>query len=191
MRLYRDVKASQRRQLVRNSRGWEIGMEVAGGWHSGFVQSSDPLSFGGDQASGTDAEACFTAHGGPGFSRLGLCVVGLGYQSQHDARGILWIYTEPRLRLLGRVRPGESSWELGALFRFGLGMISRSPDTPTILGPGVYVARNLRHAPGASRWMLQASYSHATFRGFSRPIGSSEKRNPASDRLTLGIGWYR
>jgi hypothetical protein len=190
MRLYRDVKASRRRQLVRNSRGWEVGVELAGGWHSGFLQSSGSPTLSIEPSSGIDVEACFTARNSP-TSRLSMCVVGLGHQSQHGAKTILWIYTEPRLRLLGRARPGRSNWELGALLRFGMGMISASPDTPTVLGPGVYIARQIRTSPGGAGWSLQASYTRASFRGFSRPVGTSEATVPGSNRLTFGVGWYR
>lgn len=188
MRLYRDVKASRRRQLVRNRRGWEIGVELAGGWHSGFPQTSAPASLGDSPEAGMDLESCFTARPS-GRSRLDLCVVGLGYQSQQINKDILWLYTEPRLRLLGRVRPGRSHWELGGLLRFGVGMISASSDTPTILGPGAYLARHIRSSSGAS-WRIQASYIHASYRGFARPAGV-EARIPTSDRVTLGVGWYQ
>jgi hypothetical protein len=191
MRLYRDVKASRRRYLVRNTPGWEIGLELAGGWHSGFLQSSAASLLGNNLESGMNVEACFSARSAPGLPRLGMCVVGLGYESQNGAKGILWLYTEPRLRLLGRVRPGRSNWELGALLRFGVGMISASSDTPTILGPGLYVARHIRTNTQGAGWSLQASYSHASFRGFSRPLGTGPARIPTSDRLSFGVGWYQ
>jgi hypothetical protein len=191
MRLYRDVKASRRRYAVRNTPGWQIGMELASGWHSGFFQSSAPPALGSTAESGMDLETCFTARSAPGVPRLAMCVVGLGYQTQQGAKSILWLYTEPRLRLFGRVRPGRSNWELGALLRFGVGMISASPDTPTTLGPGAYIARHIRPSSRGAAWSLQMSYSHAWFRGFSRPIGIGDARIPTSDRLTLGIGWYQ
>ena len=191
MRLYRDVKASHRRYVVRNTPGWEIGLELAGGWHSGFLQSSAPPLLASNAEPGLDVEACFSARSAPGLRRLGMCVVGLGYQSQNGAKTILWLYTEPRLRLLGRARPGRSNWELGALLRFGVGMISASSDTPTILGPGLYVARHIRTNSQGAGWSLQASYSHASFRGFSRPLGTGSAQIPTSNRLTFGVGWYQ
>jgi hypothetical protein len=190
MRLYRDVKASRRRYIVRHTPGWEVGVELASGWHSGFLQSSAAASLESPE-SGTGLEACFSARSAPGIRRLGMCVVGLGYESQAGSKSILWLYTEPRVRLLGRFHPGKSNWELGALLRFGVGMISASPDTPTILGPGVYVARHIRTNPQGAGWSLQASYSHASFRGFSRPAGVGGPRIPTSDRLTFGVGWYQ
>ena len=185
MRLYRDVRASRRRYVLRNKPGWVIGMELASGWHSGYLQSSAAPTLSDKAESGTDLEACFTARNTPG--RLGMCVVGLGYQSQHGAKSILWVYTEPRLRLLGGPR---SNWESGTLLRFGAGIISASPDNPVILGGGGYITRYLGTGPRGTGWTLQASYFHAYFNGFSRPVGV-ESHTPTSDRITLGVGWYR
>lgn len=190
MRLYRSSSASRRRQEVRNTPSWEVGVELVGGWHSGFVQSSSADPLAGSPAAGTDVETCFSARNGPEIPRLGWCVLGIGYQSQTGARSIVWFYTEPRLRILGRVRPGQSNWEMGALLRFGLGSISESSETPTVLAPGVYVARHIRNRQGAG-WSLQASYSRARFKGFSRPWGAEENLTPQSNRFSLGVGWYK
>ena len=43
LRLYRDIKESRRRQRVIDQPGWEIGLEVAGGYHSGFARTQDPV----------------------------------------------------------------------------------------------------------------------------------------------------
>jgi hypothetical protein len=190
MRLYRDIAASSRRQQVRNSPGWEIGIEMAGAWHSGFRQcSAEPLT-GSDPAAGTDIDACFSARNAPGLDRLGMCVLGVSYQSQHEARSIVWFYTEPRVRLLGRSRSRPSPWELGVLFRLGIGMISESSNTPTVFGPGVYLARHLS-GPRRGGWTLQAAYARQFYRGFATPSGSGAPATPRSHRLSLGLGWYR
>jgi hypothetical protein len=165
-------------------------VELASAWHSGYIQSGALPVVGQSSEAGVDLETCFSARSAPGLSRLGMCVVGLGYQSQQGARSILWFYTEPRLRLLGRFHPGHSNWEMGALLRFGVGMISASPDNPTILAPGVYVARHIRTNPHGAGWSIQGSYSHASFRGFSRPFGA-EPHIPTSNRLAFGVGWYQ
>lgn len=185
LRLYRDVSASERRQVVRAGSGWATGVEVAGGWHSGFAQSSGALSGSAPQR-GSDLEGCLTARAGRGLSRFGLCAVGIGYQS--GAPGILWIYTEPRFRILGH--PAGNSWELGALFRLGHGMISASNVTPFALGPGVYLARTIRKGPSASGWTLQASYHRYLYKGLPDPVGS-ESETPKSHRFSFGVGWYR
>jgi hypothetical protein len=191
LRLYRDVRASSRRQYVRNTPGWEIGVELAGGWHSGFSQSSAPTPLGSEPDGGTDIESCFAARGAPGLRRLGMCVVGLSYQSQHGAKNILWIYTEPRLRLLGKSRPGQSNWELGALFRFGVGIISAASVTPTTIAPGLYVARHIRRDARGAGWSIQMSYARPSYRGFAKPFGAVGTMHPTSNRLSFGVGWYQ
>jgi hypothetical protein len=189
LRLYRDVSASRRRYHVRATRGWGIGVEMAGGWHSGFAQSSSSPSLGNEPAGGTDIEACLTARNG---RRFAMCVTGLGYQSQHGAKTILWLYTEPRFAVVGGVRPGRSSWDVGALLRFGVGLISASPATPTVLGPGLYVARHLQTSPTGAGWSIQASYFRAYFLGFTRSSDAvGESVTPKSNRVTFGAAWYR
>jgi len=191
LRLFRDVRESHRRIAILDKPGWEIGMELASGWHSGFAQSNGPLpTTAGDTHAGSDVEVCFSARSAPGVPRLSMCVLGLGYQSQTGDRSIAWIFTEPRVRILGKARRGRSNWELGALFRFGAGSINRSSTVPVILAPGVYVARHVRNTRGAG-WSVQASYSHATYKGFSTPLGNTDAVPPHSDRLMLGLGWYQ
>jgi hypothetical protein len=191
LRLYRDISASSRRQHIRNRPGWEIGVELAGGWHSGYLQSSAPAPVGSDPAGGTDIEGCFSARNAPGFSRLGLCALGLSYQSQEGAKNVLWVYTEPRLRILGRSRPGQSNWELGALFRFGVGIISASSVTPTTLAPGFYLARHIRKNARGAGWSFQMSYARPSYRGFRKPFGVAGTVHPSSNRLSFGVGWYQ
>ena len=190
LRLYRDVSESRRRMTIATRPGWELGLELGGGWHSGFLQSSAAPPPGSSPEIGSDLEACFTARNAPGIRRLNMCVFGVSHQSQHGGRNILWIYTEPRFRLLGRAEPGLSNWELGALLRFGVGMISRSSERPIILGPGFYVARHIRKNSSGSGWSLQASYSRASFRGFE-PQGAGGGVIPVSNRVTFGVGWYQ
>ncbi len=191
LRLYRDVRASSRRQEVRNTPGWEMGIELAGGWHSGYFQSSAPAPLGTSPPGGTDVEGCFSARGARGRSRVGLCVVGLSYQSQEGARSILWIYTEPRVRLLGRSQPGQSSWDLGASFRFGLGMISAASETPVTLAPGAYVARHIRRNANGGGWSFQLSYARPSYLGFGKPFGVIGNVHPSSNRVALGVAWYQ
>jgi hypothetical protein len=195
LRLYRDVRASRRRMAIIDKPGWEIGVELATGLHSGFRQTSAAFSETPVPPGGSDVEACFSARRAPGIPGLSMCVLGLGYQSQHDARSILWIYTEPRLRILGRALPGQSNWEAGALFRFGAGSISRSPDVPTMLAPGLYLARHVRTDPSGSGWSFQLSYAHAWFKNFSKPrnlpLPPPPPVTPHSDRVFFGVGWYQ
>ncbi len=191
LRIYRDIRESRRRVATANKPGWELGVEVAGGWHSAFAHSSaaTPPVTGADI--GSDLEACLTARNAPGIPRLNLCVLGVSHQSQHAAANILWVYTEPRVRLFGRAQPGTSNWELGPLFRFGVGMISGVSETPLVLAPGVYVARHIRKDPDGSGWSFQVSYLHAFYRGFGSPIGVRSGSGPESNRLSFGVGWYQ
>lgn len=188
LRLYRDVRASRRRVAILDKPGWEIGIEVAAGWHSGFDQRSlgSPTLQEGD--AGSDFEACFAARSAPGIPHLSMCALGIGWGSQHGARSTLWIYTEPRFRILGKFERGRSNWELGALFRVGAGSISRSSEVPVMLAPGIYVARHIRTDQDGSGWSLHASYAYATIRNVPRP---AEVRAPTTNRLLLGMGWYQ
>jgi hypothetical protein len=191
LRLYRDVRESRRRMATTNDRGWELGIEVAAGWHSGFVQSSAGTSVETSPNPGSDIEACLTARSAPAVPRLNLCVLGVSHQSQHSAPNILWVYTEPRVRLLGRARPGKSNWELGALLRFGVGIMSGVAVTPTVLAPGLYVARHVRKNSDGAGWSFQASYARALHQGFDRPVGTSLGAGRQSNKFSFGVGWYQ
>ena len=196
LRLYRDVSASRRRQYVRDNPGWEIGLEVASGWHSAYPQSQTALPVGSaDPQAGTDLDLCFSARTPPGTQGFGWCVFGLGYQTQHAAPSILWIFTEPRVRVLGHSQTHQSSWELGALLRFGVGMISASSQSPTVLGPGVYLARHIRSSSSGRSLSLQMAYTRAFYKGFGKQGSGSvivgEDIVPKSHRLSFGVGWYK
>jgi hypothetical protein len=196
LRLYRDVRASRRRQNVRNSPGWEIGVEMASGWHSAYPQSQTALPSGSaDPQAGTDVDLCFSARTPPGKQGFNWCVLGLGYQSQRQDPTILWIFTEPRVRILGHSRAHVSSWELGALLRFGVGMISASSQSPRMLGPGVYVARYIRSGSGGGGLSLQLAYTRAFYQGFAKggfgTFPPPEEISPKSHRLSFGVGWYK
>jgi hypothetical protein len=188
LRLYRDVSASRRRVAIINKPGWEIGIEVAGGWHSGFDQYSagSPNLQEGD--AGSDFEACFAARSAPGFRRVSMCALGIGWGSQHGARSTLWIYTEPRFRILGKFEHGRSNWEMGALFRLAAGSISRTNEVPVMLAPGIYVARHIRTDQKGSGWSLLASYAYGTIRNTPK---SAEGKVPTTSRLLFGLGWFR
>ena len=80
LRLYRDVHESRRRMVTANKPGWEVGVEVAGGWHSAFAQSSAAVPLGGSRPdAGSDLEACLTARNAPGAARVNLCVFGVSH----------------------------------------------------------------------------------------------------------------
>lgn len=178
LRLYRDVRESRRRMAIIDEPGWGAGVEVASGWHSGLAQGE----------AGSEIEACFTARRATGRRSVNICALGVGWASEYGAPSTLWVFTEPRLSLFGNFKPGQSNWEMGGLFRFGIGSGSRSSETLVMLAPGVYVARHLRTDQDGSGWSLHASYSFASFLNTPKaPDGST----PTASRLLLGVGWYQ
>jgi hypothetical protein len=188
LRLYRDVRESRRRLAIIDRPGWETGVEVAAGWHSGFAQPGTTSPTLQEGEAGSDIEICFSARSAPGIRALSLCALGVGWGSQHGAPSTLWVFTEPRLRILGKFVRGRSNWEMGGLFRFALGSNSRSSETPVMLAPGIYVARHIRTDQDGSGWSLHASYSFASFRNTPK---TADGGTPTARRLLLGVGWYQ
>jgi hypothetical protein len=183
LQLIRDVTASHRRIAVLGKAGWGTGFELATGWHSGFLQSTGDLT--GTAHAGTDVEACFSVRAPHGS---GLCVFGIGYQSQVGSKSILWFYTEPRLGLIGN---HTSAWEFGPLFRVGVGSIERTSSSPWIFAPGAFIARQIRTNNRGGGWSIQASYSHALYGGFPASLEGANRGQPQSDHLALALGWYQ
>jgi hypothetical protein len=182
LRLIRDVTASHRRMAVLGKRGWDVGFELSTGWHSGFLQSGATAT--AEPHAGTDVAVCFSARPPDG---TGMCVFGIGYQSQVGARSILWFYTEPRLGLIRKGGPGHSSWEFGPLFRLGVGSIERVSSSPWIFAPGAFIARQIRSNVHGGGWSMLGSFSHALYGGFPEAAGGG---HPESNHVTLGLGWY-
>jgi hypothetical protein len=190
LRLYRDLSESRRRMAVVNQPGWELGVELGGGWHSGFAQTSVTPAIGSESGAGTDIEGCLSARSAPKVPRFGMCVLGVSHQSQTGAPNLLWVYTEPRLGVLRPDRQGYSSWEMGALFRFGVGI--NSSGTPRVLAPGLFLSRHMRRSRQGTSWTLQLSYSLGFFKGFKRPQFSTEDPfTPKSHRVSFGVAWYK
>lgn len=191
LRVYRDITESRRRMATADQSGWDLGVEVGGGWHSGFAQTSVVPAIGSEPNGGTDVEACLSARSVPKIPRFGMCVLGVSHQSQSGAPNMLWVYTEPRLGVLRPDRNGYSSWEMGALFRFGVDITSASP-TPRIFAPGVFLSRHIRKNRQGTSWSLQMSYSRAFFKGFKKPPFSiGDAFTPKSHRISFGVGWYK
>jgi len=190
LRLYRDARASRHRMAILDKPGWELGIEVAAGWHSGFDQRSFGAPGPEVGEAGSDVEACFAARSAPGLRALSACALGIGWGSQHGARSILWIYTEPRLRILGRSDEDDrSNWEVGGLFRIAMGSVERATEVPVLLAPGIYVARHIRTASDGRGWSLHASYAYGTIR--NTPKERVDGKSPTTNRLLFGAGWYR
>jgi hypothetical protein len=190
LRLYRDASESRRRMTVVNKPGWELGIELAGSWHSGFAQTSVTPLPASNPSGGTDIEACLSARSAPKAPRFGMCVLGVSHQSQSGAPNILWVYTEPRLGILRADHQRYSSWEAGALLRFGVGINSSS--TPRVLAPGVFVSRHIRTTHDGDTWSVQLAYSHGFYKGFKKPqFTTAAPYTPENHRFTFGVGWYR
>jgi len=119
-----------------------------------------------------------------------MCILGVSHQSQRGTSSLLWVYTEPRLGVPRHDRHGYSSWEMGALFRFGVG-INSGVLSPRIYAPGVFLSRHIRRNPQGAGWTLQLSYSRAFYKGFSRATATGSPVTPKSHRLSFGVGWYR
>jgi hypothetical protein len=192
LRLYRDATASGRRLAMSNRHAWDVGIELAAGWHSGFARLNIVPGTTAAPRGGRDFEGCFSARAAPDRARFHMCAFGIGYQSQVGASNIVWFFTEPRFGILGRAKSGRSNWELGALFRAGVGAIGgHSTANPFVFAPGAYLARQIRTNTRGSGWSIQASYSHNLYLGFPTSFTSPAVERPQSDRLTLGLGWYQ
>lgn len=190
LRLYRDGSESRRRVAMAGKAGWELGVELGGAWHSGFVQSNAAPPLGAEPSGGMDIEGCLSARRTGTMPRFGMCVLGVSHQSQPGAPGVLWLFTEPRLGAMRWGEPGLSGWESGLLFRFGLGISAASP-TPKMFAPGAFLARHIRKTRNGTGWTLQLSYSWAWFKGFSNTAGISDPVTPKSHRVSFGVGWYQ
>lgn len=188
LRLYRDGRESRRRAAIVKRPGWEIGIELAAGWHTASGTPGQSSLVAADREAGTDVEGCFVARNAPGMPVLSWCAIGLGVESRSPAKSVFWVFTEPRVNLIGAARPGRSNWELGLLFRVGMGSTDGMAQDPILLAPGLYFARHIRSGLDGSGWSFLASYSHATMLNLEQASGASR---PGNDRLRLGIGWYQ
>jgi hypothetical protein len=175
LQLYRDIKASRRRQKILDTPGWEIGLEASAGYHSGYsVEDS-----GG---AGVNVEGCFAARTGPGIGRIvSGCVFGIGYHDRGQVGHIVWFFIEPRFRLAGGRPRGHSNTEGGILFRGALGDVSGVSANPVLLAPGIYLARHLRRNLHGDGWsftladqlgfLLNTGSTHSTYNQVSFSIG--------------------
>ena len=125
LQLYHDMKASKRRQDMINQPGWEIGVEAAGGYHTGYLLNLDPALLTDSDQGSWDVEGCFSALSCPGIARvLSGCAIGIGWHNRPESSGVLWFFIEPRLRIVGGKARGKSNTEVGALFRVAIGEVN-------------------------------------------------------------------
>jgi hypothetical protein len=187
LRLFRDIRASRRRQKVLSEPGWEIGGEIAAGGHSGFELNTAPEGLTDSDRAGTHLEGCFSARQGPGVLRLmSGCALGLAWDSRPRSNGTVWFFIEPRVRFTGGRPRGQSNTEVGALLRGGFGMISEVNRNPTLVAPGLYVSRNIRVNQGGRGWSFTLAYHH--YLVGNRGEGSHKV---GSEMMTLGLGYYQ
>ena len=187
LRLYRDIRASRRRQKILSEPGWEIGGEVAAGGHSGFELNTARAGLTDSDRAGAHVEGCFSARQGPGVLRvMSGCALGLAWDSRPRSKGTLWFFIEPRLRLMGGRPRGQSNTEIGGLLRVGFGMVSKVNRNPTLIAPGLYVSRNIRLNQSGKGWSFTLAYHH--YLVGNRGEGTSKV---GSEMMTLGVGYYQ
>lgn len=188
LKLYHDIRASRRRQKVLNSPGWEIGAEIAAGWHSGYLLNivDDPDTKDSDR-SGTHIEGCFSARQGPGILRvMSGCALGAAWETRPGSKGTLWFFLEPRARFIGGRERGKSNTEVGALARFGFGAVNKLNRNPTLVAPGLYVAYNVRtnqHGKGPGFILAWHHYLVGNRGEGTHKVGA--------ELITFGIGYYQ
>jgi hypothetical protein len=187
LRLYRDIRASRRRQKILTEPGWEIGGEIALGGHTGYELNTARVGLTDSDRAGFHIEGCFSARQGPGMLRVvSGCALGLAWDDRPESHGTLWFFLEPRFRFTGGRPRGQSNSEIGGLLRGGFGMISRVNRNPTLIAPGAYITRNIRRNLGGKGWSFTLAWHH--YLVGNRGEGSHKV---GSDMVTLGLGYYQ
>jgi hypothetical protein len=187
LRLFRDIRASRRRQKILREPGWEIGGEIALGMHGGYFLNTAGGGLKDSDRAGFHVEGCFSARQGPGILRVfSACAFGLAWDSRPGTRGVLWFYLEPRLRLIGGRPRGQSNSEAGVLLRTGFGFISKANRNPTLVAPGLYLARNIRLNQGGKGWSFMLAWRH----GLVGNRGEGVSRT-TTEMATFSIGYYQ
>jgi len=186
LRLYRDIRASRRRQKVLSEPGWEIGGEVAFGGHTGYLLNTTSGGITDSDRSGLHVEGCFSARSGPGILQyVSGCAIGMAWDTRPRSKGTLWIYLEPRIRFLGGRPRGQSNTEIGTLLRVGFGMINKVSVTPTLVAPGLYATRNIRRNLAGKGFAFTLAWHHYLIG--NRGEGT---RKVNAEMLTAGFGYY-
>lgn len=186
LRLYRDIRASRRRQKILSEPGWEIGGEIAGGFHSGFLLNADEPDVRDSDEGGAHIEGCFSARSGPGILQyVSGCAIGLAWDSRPHSVGVLWFFMEPRVRAFGGRPRGKSNTEVGGVLRVGIGTVSKINRNPTLIAPGLYLTRNIRRNLSGNGWSFTLRWNH--YLVGNRGEGTHKV---GSDMVSLGLGYY-
>jgi hypothetical protein len=187
LRLYRDIRASRRRQKVLSEPGWEIGAEIAAGGHTGFLLNTARNGVTDSDRGGLHLEGCFSARSGPGvLAYVSGCAIGLAWDSRPKSRGTLWFFLEPRIRLYGGRPRGRSNTEIGGLLRAGFGMVNKASVTPTLIAPGAYLTRNIRKNLAGKGWAFTLAWRH--YLVGNRGEGSHKV---GAEMFAAGLGYYQ
>jgi hypothetical protein len=142
LRIFRDVRASRRRQLAARgaggNSGWKLGIELAAGYH-GSYQLSRYEEFVNVERSGADYEGCLSLRAQA--TRVWGCLIGFTQHGGGEAASIVWFFVEPRMRLIGGVI--GDPLELGVMMRLGFGaadqdLVGAAYDHPGQVTPGLY-----------------------------------------------------
>jgi hypothetical protein len=143
LNIYRDIRASRRRQGIVANRGGghtSVGIEFAAGSHTNY-QISPLESFNKVDRAGANVEGCLLLH--PGVPGVWGCIIGVGLHNSSGTTKITWFFAEPRFRLAGgaeRMRP-----EFGVLTRAA---IATAEGNPTFVALGAYARLWLGSVPG-------------------------------------------
>jgi hypothetical protein len=187
LRLYRDIRASRRRQKVLSGPGWEIGGEIAAGGHSGYELNTASGGLTDSDRGGVHIEGCFSARQGPGA--LGVvsgCALGLAWDGRPKSNGTLWFFIEPRIRFFGGRPRGESNTEVGGLLRGGFGTVEKVNRNPTLIAPGLYASRHIRVNQDGKGWSFTLAWHH--YLVGNRGQGA---HRVGSEMVSLGLGYYQ
>jgi len=196
LKLYYDAKASARREEIISKPGWEIGVELGAGAHTGYLLNLEPGVEPDDDQGSWDVEGCFSARNGPGIARVvSGCALGIGWHDRPESVGVLWFFIEPRIRVLGGREQGKSNTEVGVLFRAALGEVSRVNRSPIMLAPGAYVSRHIRTNPSGKGWSLTLGYAHMFISNLGTKYGpfptNEDFGQQQADRITFSVGYYQ
>jgi hypothetical protein len=187
LRLYRDIRASRRRQKVLSEPGWEIGGEIAAGGHSGYELNTTGGGLTDSDQAGVHVEGCFSARQGPGALRVvSGCALGLAWDSRPESKGALWFFIEPRVRFFGGRPRGVSNTEAGALLRGGFGMVEKVSRNPTLVAPGLYASRHIRVNQSGKGWSFTLAWHH--YLVGNRGEGTHKVE---SEMVSLALGYYQ
>lgn len=192
LNVYRDLRRSRRRQKLIDEPGWEIGGEIAVGGHSGYQLNTAEAGIKDTEDGGIDIEGCFSARSGPGVLKyVSICAFGVGYDKRGDSKSVIWVYMEPRIRLLGGRERGVTNNEIGILGRASYGIISSINRDPKMVALGIYAARNVRWNKSGKGLSFTLAYRRGWISNLGTTPGGAPYGKTSSNRLSFAVGYYQ